>query len=293
MQTVFNNDMTAHVWAQQTQAEGRNGTGSLFFERDTIYSYGYHFPVARFAETPSGAQAVYLTADTYSSTTARHVSLADHAIPDGVTIFRLPSALWTKPSESMNYYRDQIDKAYATARRARRWLGMERIADLIGEANTYASLHRLDDTVISLADDHDALEARESVALAEYRESLDPKPTIDRLRDTHQAYIAWREGNRATCPGVWAKASGTHLLAYDAEADIVRTSGGASFPGRHARRAMAQVAVSLGGEAPKRASIPLGHFKIDSIDAQGIRAGCHRVSKRGAARLIRQLRRSA
>ena len=293
MQTVFSNDMTAHVWAQQSQARGRNGTGSLFFEHDTIYSYGYHFPVARFVGTPGRVKKFYVTTDTYSSTTARHVMLADHAIPDGIQIFRLPSALWGGADKAIDYYRDQIDKAYAKARRARRWLGMDRISELIVEANDYARLHRLDYPTIYQQDDHDALESRESVALAEYRESLDPKPTIDRLRDTHQAYIAWREGNRATCPGVWAKASGTHLLAYDAEADIVRTSGGASFPGRHARRAMAQVAVSLGGEAPKRASIPLGHFKIDSIDAQGIRAGCHRVSKRGAARLIRQLRRSA
>jgi len=293
MQTVFTNSMTAHVWAQQSQARARNGTGSLFFEYDTIYSYGYHFPVACFAETPSGVQAVYVTTDRYSSTTAGHVSLADHAIPDGIQIFRLPSALWNKPSEAMDYYRDKIDKKYATARRARRWLGMERIADLIGEANDYARLHRLDDTVISLADDHDSLAARESIAMADYRESRKPKSTIERLRDTHKAYIAWRAGNRATCPSAWAKASDTHLLAYDAEADIVRTSGGASFPGRHARRAMAMVAISLGGGVSSIASIPLGHFKIDSIDAQCIRAGCHRVSKRGAMRLIRRLRRSA
>mgnify|MGYP001024021645 CR=1 FL=1 len=46
MKTVFNNRQLAHVWAQQTQAEGRNPSRSMFFEGNTIYSYGYHYAIA-------------------------------------------------------------------------------------------------------------------------------------------------------------------------------------------------------------------------------------------------------
>jgi len=38
----------AHVWAQQVQDEERSG--NMFFEGDTIYSYGHHFPIARFVK---------------------------------------------------------------------------------------------------------------------------------------------------------------------------------------------------------------------------------------------------
>ena len=29
------------------EIKGKNATGSLFIEHDTIYSYGYHYPLAR------------------------------------------------------------------------------------------------------------------------------------------------------------------------------------------------------------------------------------------------------
>jgi hypothetical protein len=42
----------AHAWAHQT---GRCHRGHhMFYEGDTIYSYGHHFPIARLAATRAG-----------------------------------------------------------------------------------------------------------------------------------------------------------------------------------------------------------------------------------------------
>lgn len=49
MQTVFSNDMVAHVWAQQRQPSGRSNNGNFYFEGRTLYSYGTHYPVGIFA----------------------------------------------------------------------------------------------------------------------------------------------------------------------------------------------------------------------------------------------------
>ena len=38
MANVFSNSMVAHVWAQQTQSEGRSNNGNLYFEGPCIYS---------------------------------------------------------------------------------------------------------------------------------------------------------------------------------------------------------------------------------------------------------------
>ena len=46
MRQVFNNRQLAHVWAQQKQTTGRNASRSMFFEGNTIYSYGYHYAIA-------------------------------------------------------------------------------------------------------------------------------------------------------------------------------------------------------------------------------------------------------
>jgi len=57
---------------------GRSGNGNLFFEGDTLYSYGYHFPLA----VDCGRYYV-VNGDKYSSTTStRHQSPLFRMIPD-------------------------------------------------------------------------------------------------------------------------------------------------------------------------------------------------------------------
>lgn len=57
---VFDNAMTAHVWAQQRQHSGRSHNGNFYFEGTRIYSYGGHFvaglalPGRKFAVNANG-----------------------------------------------------------------------------------------------------------------------------------------------------------------------------------------------------------------------------------------------
>lgn len=69
MAEVFSNSMVAHVWAQQRQPYGRSNSGNFYFERETLYSYGTHFPVGIFAG-PGGP--VFLNSDGYSISTSGH-----------------------------------------------------------------------------------------------------------------------------------------------------------------------------------------------------------------------------
>lgn len=74
----MNNKETAHRWAHQTSARGAGS--NLFFEGETIYSYGHHFPIARlFAHPKTKAQCVLFTTRGYSSSTARHKSYVSSA----------------------------------------------------------------------------------------------------------------------------------------------------------------------------------------------------------------------
>jgi hypothetical protein len=47
--------------------KGKNSTGSLFIEGDTLYSYGYHFPLAK--RVPGG---FWVNPERYSVTTSKH-----------------------------------------------------------------------------------------------------------------------------------------------------------------------------------------------------------------------------
>ena len=64
-------DMVAHLWANRSQDSARNPGNNLYFDRETIYSYGNHFPIARHVETKRGRAVLFTTRD-YSVTTSGH-----------------------------------------------------------------------------------------------------------------------------------------------------------------------------------------------------------------------------
>lgn len=68
MKTVFNNAQTIHVWAAQTQPEGRNGNGTMRFEGPALYSYAT--PVALILPDAHGESVALITCHGYSPTTA-------------------------------------------------------------------------------------------------------------------------------------------------------------------------------------------------------------------------------
>lgn len=69
MKTVFTTDQCAHVWAAQSQKEGRNTGRSLWFDGPTIYSYGTHYPLATFVRP----DVVFVNTTGYSNTTAKQI----------------------------------------------------------------------------------------------------------------------------------------------------------------------------------------------------------------------------
>lgn len=80
--TVFDNAMTAHVWANQSQSEGRSNNGNFYFTGRRLYSYGSHFIVGLFLP----GFGPIITADSYSISTAKHINAAERA-----TNYRAPN----------------------------------------------------------------------------------------------------------------------------------------------------------------------------------------------------------
>lgn len=86
MKTRFkNNAEVAHIWASQTQSEGRGH--NLFFEGTKIYSYGRHFCIANFVRP----DVVLFNSAKYSNSTAKHQIHVRRAIPGGTNIFYVPN----------------------------------------------------------------------------------------------------------------------------------------------------------------------------------------------------------
>ena len=83
-----NQSQVAHFWANQLQSEGR--ANSLFFEGDTIYSWGHHYQIARIVTDNNGDKVVFINSNGYSSSTGKHTHIVRHSIPSDVKVFYVP-----------------------------------------------------------------------------------------------------------------------------------------------------------------------------------------------------------
>ena len=114
---VYDTGEIPHLWAHQTQADARNPQGNLYFEGDTIYSYGAHFPIARHVTNKRGRKAVLLTTRTYSSMTAGHVSQVRGAIPDSLTTYHVSCPTDSPQSQVSNFLRELQHAVDSAAKR--------------------------------------------------------------------------------------------------------------------------------------------------------------------------------
>lgn len=79
MKKVHDLDMVAHLFANQSQTEARNGGNTFYFYKDTIYSFGSHFPIAKHTKNKKGDTALLFTTRGYSNTTSKHISITSSA----------------------------------------------------------------------------------------------------------------------------------------------------------------------------------------------------------------------
>jgi hypothetical protein len=87
MRTKFSNSELTHIWANQTQTHGKGS--NMFFEYDSIYSYGYHFKLAQHITNKDGKKCVFLNDRSYSNTTSKHQRLVWRSIPANVEFFKV------------------------------------------------------------------------------------------------------------------------------------------------------------------------------------------------------------
>jgi len=75
------NSEIAHIWANQLEYKGQQG--NLFYSGKTVYSYGYHFAIAKHIDY----KTVLFTTRGYSNSTAKHIRLVMQAISHKDLIF--------------------------------------------------------------------------------------------------------------------------------------------------------------------------------------------------------------
>jgi hypothetical protein len=88
MKKVFSDlSKVAHLWANKEQEEATNQGRSFFFNRETIYSYGRHFPIAKHVQDQAGNDYILFTERGYSNTTSKHISITRGACRNSEVVF--------------------------------------------------------------------------------------------------------------------------------------------------------------------------------------------------------------
>ena len=123
------NHEVAHYWANQIQPEGK--ASNLFFEGNTIYSYGHHFEIAKIAKPG----IVLFTENSYSSSTGKHLSIARSAIPHHFKIF--PAAVSYSCYGNYSVTTDNIANLTYYLQQAEEWLNKAVRARTLAEPYAY------------------------------------------------------------------------------------------------------------------------------------------------------------
>jgi len=280
MKTVFSSHSeVAHIWASQSQRMGRGGNVS--FENGVIYSYGHHFPVARFA--PEFGAIVLFTSRGYSSSTGKHKSLIRAAIPNQYRVIYCDDP--TRGADHNLYKwmcevsRLRRDFAAKTHRISRGNIAVE-IFKTCESAEIYCMALKIPapdwtnetneemtarDYVYELAK---AREAKKSALRAEYEKAAAIK-AADRMQ-------LWAAGENVPMEGFQFLATALRI-----KAENIQTSRGANIPVADALKLwplLLRVKQSGKTMGAGLHSINLGAYRFNSFDGNTLIVGCHSIA---------------
>jgi hypothetical protein len=302
---VVDSGEVPHLWYHKVQDSAKNAKGSLYFEGDTIYSYGSHFPIARHIQSGKRT-AVLFTTQSYSVTTSGHCSAVRSAIPESVQVFEVRRVFTedryaSNPhAENLKDYADRVSDHLAKCARARQSFSKEyghrRATELRTEAREYAKFFRLPMPKISPIPALDSkqleeIKQREAQTAAKKAEATRLEK-IERAKREAELADKWRKGEYDG--GLYNLPV---MLRLTSDKSEVETSRGARVPVSHALRGLRFVrAVVARGEAfeTNGKTFHLGHYKIDRIGTDGtLTAGCHVISFAEIERIAPELERIA
>lgn len=155
---VYPNYELAHVWAHDWAriGNGRNAGDSFYFQQNTIYSYGPHFPIATIMPDHThchGGQVVMFTREGYSNTTAKHINHVSGAVSHMLR-FDVPNLNPETPAqhyENWQALRSDLNEVRNTINNSRKLSDylVEHADRAAAKANKYAEVFGLTDRLES------------------------------------------------------------------------------------------------------------------------------------------------
>ena len=296
IKTVFGSaEEVCHLWAHQTQETAKSS--NCYFNGDTVYSYGSHFPMGKIV-TRKGQTAVLLTTRDYSNTTAKHKGYARGATRH-MTQFFVP-VLSAKPREQFDTYQPRVLEAMEKAGKARtnREWHINHAAALVAEANRFAEFFGLkprltmpENVEAAVAEAKrldDAAKRRESARITRENNARIKREAAAKAEALEDVEL-WRKGEKSSIRN--SRLLDSVALRITADGSEVESSQHATVPVAHAQRAyrIGLRYIAKHAEYHRNGTVVrVGHYSVDSMDTAGhIRIGCHNIEWAEVERLAK------
>lgn len=285
MKTKFNNSELTHVWANQTQTHGKGS--NMFFEHDSIYSYGYHFKLAQHVTNKDGQKCVFFNDRHYSNSTSKQQALVWRSIPANVQFFKVQSFFndienstnahlenlksyleYAKGSQQKTIYATKLKNGYISQTKIaidvfEKYVSFFGLSEFLWEYRTLQNRYNeITDWIFEYENSEEfkqwQIKQEENKKKAEAKAIIDAKQKIE---DFRQFKIS----------SIWAN-FGHYLLRYNKETENVETSGGVKiskdlFLSAYQRLINNQL---IKGQQVDR-------YTFNGVDGDIVSVGCHKI----------------
>lgn len=286
----MNNSQVAHIWANQSKARA---TGSNFyFDGPVIYSYGEHFPIARFVDD----KTVLFTTRRYGQATSKHIAYAYRALTGlDLNVLHVDNVCPECPTDHEDNIIGQLKVAHelvssSSRRRIREyaWSDLGKADTELEEVTNYRKYYlKALDKPVARKLNKQLKNLRESIDLAKQQladknllsmSEYDKKSTERKIKNAKKRVEEWKQGGR--------NRNDLHALPVSlrVSGDRVQTSHGAEVP--------LKAAVSLWKALQRNIDVvgcPIGFFKISSVTDEFLQVGCHTIPRTELQRIAEQL----
>lgn len=272
----------AHLWANQIQDHAR--TRNFYYNKEVIYSYGNHFPIARIYTDNEGKKTCFFTLRTYSSTTSKHIWVVRRAN-------HLPVLYMQNVIEGDISYKDQhkknvkhweyeLKEQFKKLEKARkREIYINKIQEIVGELRKYIEFFQVeaDESLQKLIKDSSPENFQEYLS----KEAERIKAETEKLNKESQArqkksVTNWRKGkiSRPYIVDNW------DLLKINKETGRIETSQRVEIPEKTARSFYRHIhkVINKGGCDNDCKGEFMNAYQIKQINKKFIHIGCHKIS---------------
>lgn len=278
----MNNRQVAHLWANQSRQEAKGS--HFYFEGDTIYSYGAHFPIARHY-----LGAVLFTSRSYSNTTAKHKGHVRQAC-NHLESFTVENPALNPSGKDVRNYAESIKTLSAALARARdpQWK-LESLQREINEANRFCEKFGFQ-TRFSMPDETTLAALREKSRLESIRKAKATAARNAKIEaENAEAIAKWIAGESASLPysvqKVFLRVRQFSINGESSDGSAttwttqLETSKGARVPIAEAEKTFRFIMLKReSGWHRNGETFRIGDFHLDAVNEFGIVAGCHRIA---------------